>query len=207
MNKQRLLGCLLILIARSVPAGDTPHWSFEVKGGNFHSAEEQWADFYGDDQFRAYALAAGYKLTRQLEIGIETGYQADDGKGLAPSHGVLAGNVHYKLYPVHLQLTARGVFTPDQWLVPYVGAAWSRFSYSVETEQQSDTSGSVDGYQYRGGLQLLLDNMEPSTARNLESNTGIVNTYFFLEAQRTEAIVNDIDLGGTAYLAGLLFEF
>lgn len=207
MNKHRLLGFLLILIAQSVPAGETPHWSFEIKGGDFHSAEEQWPEFYGDDQFRAYALAAGYKLIRQLEIGIETGYQADNGKGLAPTHGVLSGNVYYKLYSAHLQLTARGIFTPDQWLVPYIGAAWSRYNYRVETEQQSDISGAFDGYQYRSGLQLLLDKLDKTSASDLERNTGIVNTYFFLEAQRTEAIVEDIDLGGTAYLAGLLFEF
>ncbi len=207
MNNKRWLGYLLFLVAQSALAEDTPNWSFEFKGGNFHSAEEQWGDFYGDDQFRAYALAAGYKLTRQLEIGIETGYQNDDGKGLAPTHGVLAGDVRYTLYPVHLQLTARGIFTPDQWLVPYVGAAWSRFHYRVETEQQPDVSGSLGGHQYRSGLQLLLDKLDRTTANDLERNTGIVNTYFFLEAQRTEVNINDIDLGGTAYLGGLLFEF
>ena len=41
---------------------------------------------------------------------------------------------------------------------------------------------------------------------------GVFHTYFFVEAQRTRAMIEtvsgeSIDLGGTSVLGGLLFEF
>jgi hypothetical protein len=38
---------------------------------------------------------------------------------------------------------------------------------------------------------------------------GVYHTYFFVEAERTKAKdkPSSVDLGGTAYLMGLLFEF
>lgn len=207
MSRQQHIGfVLLLLVTQGVPAAETANWSFEFKGGRFESAEEQWSDFYGDDRFSAYALGLGYKVFRQFEVGVEAGYLSDQGQGLAPGHGVLAGNVKYRLYPAHVQLTLRGIFHPDQWLVPYVGAGLSRLSYRIETDRQSDISGTTDGYQYRAGLQLLLDNLDPSAAADLAS-AGIANTYFFLEAQRTEARLAGTELGGTAFLGGFRFEF
>lgn len=197
----------VMLLAQSALAEEEPKWSFEFKGGRFESAETQWSDYYGNDHFPEYALALGYKLNRQIEVGIEAGYLADEGHGLAPAHGIPAGDLKYRLYPAHLHLTARGIFRPDQWLVPYLGAAWSRYSYRVETERQPDITGATDGYQYRAGVQLLLDNLDKSAASDIESNFGIVNTYLVLEAQRTEVSIDGTDLGGTAYLGGLLFEF
>ncbi len=41
---------------------------------------------------------------------------------------------------------------------------------------------------------------------------GVYHTYFFVEAQRSKAMINDVtgvsvNLGGTSILGGLLFEF
>jgi hypothetical protein len=38
---------------------------------------------------------------------------------------------------------------------------------------------------------------------------GVIHTYFFVETEYTAAKVKEVstDLGGTAYLAGFLFEF
>lgn len=198
---------LILLVTQTVTAAEIPKWSFEFKGGGFESDESQWSDFYGNDRFPAYAMGIGYKLIPQIELGVEAGYLADEGQGFAPSHNVPAGNVKYRLYPLHLQLTARGIFNPDQWLIPYVGASWSRFSYRIEPERQSDITGATEGYQYRAGLQLLLDNLDKNAAATLSSTHGIENTYFFLEAQQTRVSIHDTDLGGTAYLGGLRIDF
>lgn len=206
MSRKRYSSLALLLMMTEGVAVAEPNWFFEFKGGSFESAEEQWADFYGDDSLPVYAFGLGYKLLPQVEVGVEAGYLQDEGRGLAPGHGTLAGDVRYQLYPVHLQFTVRGIFHQDQWLVPYVGAGWSRLNYRVEVEQQSDSSGAADGHQYRAGLQLLLDNLEKSAAANL-NDVGIANTYFFLEAQRTEVSLEGVELGGTAYLGGLRFEF
>lgn len=205
--KLRFWYCFLMLLWQAASAADATDWTFEFKGGVFHSADKQWPDFYGNDRFPAYALSLGYMLFRQLEVGMEAGYLADEGKGFAPLHGTLAGKLKYHLYPLHLNMTLRGAFSPDQWLVPYIGVGISRYSYRVETEQQSDITGSLNGYQYRAGLQLLMDNLEKSSAYNLDRSFGIVNTYFFLEAQQLEVNSDNSDLGGTAYLGGIRFEY
>lgn len=203
---QRLCLALLLLGTQGAPAAEMPNWYLDLKGGRFESAEEEWSDFYGDDRFPAYALGLGYKVSRQIEVGVEAGYLADEGQGFAPGHGILAGDVKYRLYPLQVQLTLRGIFHPDQWLVPYVGAGVSRLYYRVKTQGQSDVSGATDGYQYRAGLQLLLDRLDKSAAADIE-DAGIANTYFFLEAQRTDADLEGVELGGTAFLGGFRFEF
>jgi hypothetical protein len=197
---------LLLLGTQGAPAAEPPNWFFEIKGGRFESAEEQWSDFYGNDSFTEYALGLGYKVSRQVEVGVEVGYLKDEGQGFAPGHGTLAGEVEYLLYPVHVHLTLRGIFRPDQWLVPYVGAGYSRLYYQIETEGQSDISGATDGYHYRAGLQLLLDPLDKPSATDIEEY-GVANTYFFLEAQRTEADLEGVELGGTAFLGGFRLEF
>lgn len=199
--------CSLLLLAQGLAAEEAPNWAFELKGGQFESDEKQWADFYGNNRFPAYALGLGYQLNRQFEVGLEVGYLADAGRGFAPLHGIATGDVKYRLYPVHLQLTVRGAFTPEQWLVPYLGLGISRYSYRIETEQQSNITGALNGYQYRGGVQLLLDNLDKPAAYRLNRSVGIVSTYFFLEAQRLEVDTDDADLNGTAYLGGLRFEY
>lgn len=203
MNRRQLIGLVLLLLCTQGAAAD---WSFEFKLGRLESAEEQWGDFYDNDRMPAYAVGLAYGMTRQIEIGLEVGYLTDDGKGFAPGHGILAGNVGYRLYPMHLQLTLRGQFYPDQWLVPYVGAGASRLRYEIETERQPEITGATDGYQYRAGLQLLLDNFDASSAAYME-DFGIESTYFFIEVQRIEASLNGTELGGTAYLAGFQFLF
>ncbi len=206
MNTKYLIICFLLL-AQAVSAEETTNWSFEIKGGHFESAEAQWADFYGNNRFPAYGVGLAYRLNRQFEIGLEAGYLRDEGRGFAPLHGITTGDVKYRLYPVHLSVTALGKFSQNQWLVPYLGLGISRYSYDIETEQQSTITGALNGHQYRGGVQLLLDSLEKSAAYHLDRNFGIVNTYFFLEAQRLEVNSEDADLSGTAYLGGIRFEY
>jgi opacity protein-like surface antigen len=206
MKSFHRIGLLLLLFVQKVAATEMPHWYFDLKRGSFKSAEEQWSEFYGDDRFPIYAFGLGYKVVQQIEIGVEGDYLMDQGEGWAPGHGTLAGTVDYRLYPVHLQLTLRAIFHQDQWLVPYVGAGVSHLIYRIKTESQSDISGSADGRQYRAGLQILLDNLDKSRGIAMQ-DYGVENTYFFIEAQRIESTLEAANLGGTAYLGGLRFEF
>jgi hypothetical protein len=89
--------------------------------------------------------------------------------------------------------------------------------YQVERSQQSTVKGFADGYHARAGLQLLLDVMDERAATNMLRDYGVYHTYFFIEAQRTRAMIDtvatttmpseSINLGGTSWLGGLLFEF
>jgi hypothetical protein len=186
-----------------------PHWSVEIKGGWFYPAIDNWETFYGRDNTWHYAGSLAYKMVRQVEIGIEGGYIKDSGQGYAPLNNVVTGRVIYELAPLNVFAVFRGVFSERQWMVPYAGGGWTRMFYKEQVDGQATVRGSADGYHGRAGLQLLLDDADSIAARNLYSDFGIRHTYFFVETQLTRVTVGapSVDIGGTSYLMGLLFEF
>ena len=191
---------------------ERPHWSLEVKGGLFYPAIDDWQAYYGDRKTGHYAASLSYKIFRQLEIGLEGGYIKDTGQGFAPVHGTFAGDVTYELFPVNAFLLLRGVFSEEQWLVPYIGGGWTRMYYREKIEFQGSVKGFADGAHGRAGLQFLLDGLDQSAANSFYLEHGVMHTYLFFEAQRTRAMIDtvageSVNLGGTSYLAGLLFEF
>jgi len=194
------------------PIAERPHWSLEIKGGDFIPDIDNWSQYYGRKYTREYGGSLAYKLLRPLEVGIEGNYIEDKGKGLAPLHNMPAGKVTYKLYPVNVFVLVRGVFSENQWLVPYVGGGWTRMFYRQEVEDQGVARGATNGYHARAGLQFLLDGLDPDAANSFYLDDGVHHTYLFLEAEYTRAMVDtvsagSVNLGGTSWLGGLLFEF
>ncbi len=218
MNSRKVLpgiGSLICLLLVLIPQGslasdgqqEAPRWSLELKGGNFFPKEEAWEPYYGDDKTGQLGAGLAWKITRQIEIGLDTAYIKDEGKGLAPQQGQITGNVTLELYPLQLFLLARGVFREEQWLVPYIGGGFTRTYYEQDIRGQERRRGSATGSHLRAGVQLLLDNIDRGTAWGFYDNFGVNNTYLFVEAQSSSVKVESIDLGGTSYQIGLLFEF
>ena len=191
------------------PLMEQPHWSLEVKGGRFIPAIDNWQTYYGKRYTSEYAGSLAYKITRQLEFGLEGGTIRDKGKGLAPTHGTLAGEVVYQLFPVSAFVLVRGILSENQWLVPYVGGGWTRMYYQEKIQNQTTVRGFADGSHFRAGLQFSLDGVDPGAANSMYLDYGVHHTYFFIEAERTRAVVKSVsaNLGGTSYQGGLLFEF
>ncbi len=208
---------ILLLLSVILPAAayaadsslDQPHWSLEVKAGNFTPSLSNWAQYYGKRDMPEYAASLAYKLIRQVDIGISGGFLTDKGHAFAPLHGTAAGSVTYDLYPVNVFVLLRGVVSENQWIVPYVGGGYTKMFYHERVEGQGSVKGSANGYHTRGGLQFLLDGLDRSAANSLYMDYGIFHTYLFIEAEKTTAKVKSVsvDIGGTSYLAGLLFEF
>jgi len=215
LAKAALVILLLILPAAAPaaePPADQPHWSLEFKGGWFTPDIEDWEVYYGREKTWHYAGSLAYKLTRQLEVGVEGGYIKDWGQGYAPINKIITGRVTYEVAPLNVFALYRAVFSEHQWVVPYIGGGWTRIFYREQIEGQGTVRGSADGHHWRAGVQLLLDEADSRAARNLYEDFGIHNTYFFLETQNSTAMINDlfgksINLGGTSYLMGFLFEF
>jgi hypothetical protein len=208
---------ILMLLALLVPAAaygaesvpDRPHWSLELKGGTFAPVLDNWSHYYGKRSMPEYEGTLAYKVLRQVEVGVSAGTARDKGQGYAPGHGTVSGEVTYELYPVNVFVLVRGIINERQWLVPYIGGGYTRMYYRETIQDQGTVRGSADGYHVRGGLQLLLDGIDRGAANNLYMDFGVYHTYFFVEAERTKAKdkASSSDLGGTAYLMGLLFEF
>ena len=211
--KKLILLLVITMLPSAVFASDAvlpiPHWSLEVKGGDFAPAIEGWSHVYGRRDMPEYAMTLAYKVTRQLEVGGGLGYMIKRGPAMAPIHGTQTGNVTYELFPLNAFALYRAVFSEKQWVVPYVGGGYTRMYYKQEIEDQGKKSGAVNGYHARGGLQFALDGLDVSAANNLYMDFGVYHTYFFIEAEYTKARVKETsaELGGTAYLGGLLFEF
>jgi len=215
LNKY-ILALILILIPCFAPAAETrsdrPHWSLELKGGAFFPAAASWSKFYGSSYTGEYGGALSYKILRQLEIGIEGTYSTATGNGILPNHVLVGGKNTHQQVPLNLFVLGRGVFNEDQWLVPYAGVGYTRLFYRNEVEGQKTTEGSVNGYHARAGVQLLLDQLEPQSARDLYLDFGMHHTYLFVEGRYTRAMadtnpVGSVNIGGASALAGFLFEF
>jgi hypothetical protein len=211
---KKIILLLLALMAPSLASAadmniDQPHWSFEIKGGQFFPSIGNWEQYHDKKYLPEYGAALGYKVQRNIEVGFSAGTAQGKGKGYFQGHSIIGGDVTYELYPVSMFVLARGVFSEKQWLVPYVGGGLTRIYYRESVKYQDSVRGSADGYHVRGGLQLLLDAMDQSAANSMYLDYGVHHTYFFMEAEYTSAKVGSTsyDIGGTAYLAGLLFEF
>jgi len=211
-----LLLFLVLALPATAPAAEPPvnraYWSFEAKGGWFYPDIDDWQTYYGRDNTWHYAASLAYKVIRQIEIGAEAGYIKDRGQGKGAISGTVTGRVIYETIPLNAFILFRGVFSETQWLVPYAGGGFTRILYREETELQGTARGYANGYHGRAGLQFLLDDTDGSASRKLYSDYGIYHTYFFTEIQYVRALVNDnsgaaVNLGGTSYLMGLLFEF
>jgi len=194
------------------PALERPHWSLELKGGVFIPDIDNWATYYGRRDISEYGGSLAYKITPQIEVGLEGSYIKDKGRGFAPGHGIVTGDVTYELAPLNVFVLVRGVFRDNQVLIPYAGGGWTRMYYREKVQYQGDIKGSTDGYHARAGLQLVLDSMDPRAASNMYRDYGVFHTSLFLEARSIRAMITDlngtsVNLGGTSWLGGLLFEF
>lgn len=195
------------------PAQEPPHWSIEVKGGKFEPDAENWETFYGKKDTDQYGVAWAYKPVRQMEVGLSIDFSKDRGKGLLADNSI-GGRVEYEQFPVTAFVLLRGVFNENQWVVPYVGIGYTQLYYKVDIQNDDKREGDTGGIQTRAGLQFLLDPINKRGALGLQRDFGVENLYLVLEVQELDAdketVSNggaDIELGGTSYLIGLLFEY
>ncbi len=191
------------------PLLEQPHWSLEVKGGSFTPVLENWSQFYGKRSMPEFAGTLAYKLLRQVEFGVGVGTMRAKGQAYAPIHKNYVGNATYELFPVNAFVLLRGILNEDQRLVPYAGGGFTRIYYREKASGEPTARGHADGYIVRGGLQLSLDFIDRNAQNRMYRDYGVYHTYLFVETEHNRAIVKSVstDLGGTAYLVGLLFEF
>jgi len=189
--------------------GTAPRWSVEIKAGRFQPEVPDWETHYGNDATRAFAVALGRKVIRQVEVGAELLYGSDRGQGNLPLNERRGGDVLYEFAPVHAYILARGVLSERQWLVPFFGAGIGQLYYRQQVSGGPSSEGSTAYRTARAGLQLLLDRLSPRSAMNLQRGYGIEHTYLILDFQRSSAEIDGTpwDLGGDSWLAGLLFEY
>ena len=70
--------------------------------------------------------------------------------------------------------------------------------------------GASYGYQWALGLMLLLDNLDPLSARDLDSTFGVNNSYLFFEWYNSDldgfGAGDQMQMGTNTWMLGLALE-
>ena len=201
---------LMMMVPFSVSADseEDPRWSIALKGGQGEMQTENWETVY-DENIEFGGIEFGWKFSQQLGINIGASYSRSTGKAKTESGRISIDDVKTKLVPVEISCVYRLVFANDQIFLPYVAGGYTHTFYKTQLNADERT-GDQSGYHLKGGFQLLLDLLEPSSADTMETRWGVINTYLFLEYYFSE--VDDFgsestDLGSEGIVGGLIFEF
>lgn len=201
----------------------------------FNGAKTPHQRYFGKDRRLMFQLELDYQFFTRFgsaALGVSAGYfrQKDKAFEIDPATGLETGqrsgdDVTFSLYPTALML----VYRADQlWkffgipFVPYGKAGLSYTIWSVyDANDKVTTAGSVKksgrgrggtrGWQAAAGVSLVLDFIDPGSARALDSETGINHTHLFIEWNKYAISglgqSNRLNVGDTTWTAGLMFEF
>jgi hypothetical protein len=201
----------LLCAARASAQGfaglDSPRWTYEIRGVYFRPDLDNFSTFYGDSHSSYFGLAGTYRLRDRLEIGGEYGLMKERGVGVLSETGALGGSVEYRLDSFHVFANVIFQSQASQIVVPYVGAGLLAARYRQEVELQPTIEGRTDlGWSARTGVRFQVGSHGPFSGSTSE-DSPYWRSYVFLEAQRTSAKVDAVNLGGSAVVLGFRMEF
>lgn len=207
----RYLTILFILALPAVSSGGERSGPFfSLNYGQIEPTSDDWKAIYGDKRVSNYRASIGYRLHPTLGVEIGGGYLIKDGKGKTLTGRNTGVETIFQSAPVDFTLLYRLNYFREQFIVPYVGGGVSYNLYWERIKDGNEIKGGMWGRHVTGGINLLLDRLDKKSARDLEEDYGINNTYLTIAA--TQSVINDfgkeeVDLGGWNYSAGLVFEF
>jgi hypothetical protein len=233
---------VLAMLAAAVPAAAqeskyaSPRWgAFEMSVGSYRpnidsefGGSGPFSTIFGSGRgvmFRAdfaYSLFVGYG---SLDLGIGVGYTQRTGKGQTLAGAASADDTSIKIVPTRLSLTYRFdvLALRYRWLplAPYGRVSLERYNWWVTNGSGDFASaggksgrGATNGYSFSGGLALLLNSLDPTLGRDMDRDTGINQTYLFVEF--TKSYIKDFGSSSSwnlsddrkvALSGGLLFVF
>jgi hypothetical protein len=210
---RRLLLLVPVLLVPLTARAEEPRWTVTVVGGIWLPAEDDWDDHYDSQVVADVKAGGGFRLTPWCELGLEVGYRKAEGEVDTTESGSPLGtglDQTLRVVPVQPYVLVDLMLSEDQLLVPYVAAGWTRYYYDHEVDSAPDTDGHINGYYARGGVKLLLNRVEPRSAKKARDSFGLKRTYFVTEAQFAK--VDDFggtsaDLGGWSFFAGTALQF
>lgn len=209
---------VLLLAAPASAQGNSdrsPKWgSAELGAGTVTPLGDVVQDVYGEDTYDATVHGrVGVLLFSIVDLGVSADFAQLTGRRIGAGGAQSAEITRLTLIP----LTATGILRLDvlknQWIVPYGGAG---AAYLVWSERNPAADAQVDGDKYGwtalGGVQILLDVLEPSRAADLDGWWGVNDTYLNLEVSKTSYDrfgrgVEGLDLSHWAARASFMFEF
>ena len=198
--------------ASSDGPGASPRWgAFEFSLGaykpnidaEFGGGVHPWSTAFGDGRgliFRADVSRSVFTKFGSLDVGIGAGYFQKSGKGLLADGTVSADSTTFKMIPLRVSLTYRFDVLAQRYgipLSPYGRFSLDRYQWWVNNGagktanfNGKDGSGATMGYSLSGGVAFLLDFLDPGLAREMDRDTGINDTYLFVDF--TKSFVSDL---------------
>ncbi|MBN1946733.1 MAG: hypothetical protein JW797_13745 [Bradymonadales bacterium] len=161
-----------------------------------------------------------------LSVGVAVGFVSPSGYGLLADGTNSVDETDLNVLPTRFNLAYRFDVLPRELsipLVPYLTVGldyylwWINSAAGIATYRSPDSEvieegrGQTFGWHVAGGVQFLLDVLAPRMSRTFDANTGVNNSYLFVEYLYAD--VSDFgsdssfQLGDSTLLFGLAFEF
>lgn len=178
--------------------------SFELGAGSYRPAIDSdftapgpYQTVFGGGRSAMFRLGFAKSLwsrTGSLELGFRTGFFSKSGHGVFAS-GANQGQksqdrTSFNIVPTSLTLTYRADFLPERFgipLAPYGRVALERYNWWVTKGSGGwSKSGATNGYSATVGLAFSLNFLDQGMARELDSDTGINQTYLFFDVTKSK---------------------
>jgi hypothetical protein len=191
-------------------------------GGNRHP----YADFYGSGRKLLMQAELDYQFFRKfgsLAIGGGLGYFSATAKNPATNGtGLTADSTNLQIIPLSASLVYRFDYLFERRQIPVVPYGKLGLDYAIWRVNDANDQiasdgrggsgrGGVRGWHAALGVSLVLDFLDPDSAKAFDDEMGVNHTHLFVEFSHADISglgqANKIHLGDTTWVAGLLFEF
>ncbi|MCB0394560.1 MAG: hypothetical protein KDD25_08365, partial [Bdellovibrionales bacterium] len=115
----------------------------------------------------------------------------------------------YTLYvfPTNLSAVYKFEYSYDQVLVPYVEGGVDGFGILETRDDGADPGYTVaPALHAAGGIQLLLDGLDPASIRAIDRNFGINHIWLVFEFRQYIGLDADVDFTGTLISGAVAFD-
>lgn len=170
----------------------------------------------------SWRIQAGRQFFNQLQLQMDVYHVKDKGYNFTVDGTEQSDDeTTLRLVPFNLGVSYRFDYVSEQAFVPYISSgatvAWLNLSsVDVDDNEVKENGHRIGGY-VGGGLEILLDRIEPSRAADLEISSHINDTYLVLDA-RYNWLASYLDgwnlkkddtlrFNGFLFTVGLKFDF
>ena len=222
-------------IRRDPPKSDLSpqNAAFEIRFGPYNPRVDEnlstpvFEDFFGDDNRYMPGFEVDWQIWRApyvgtLGVGIGWGYTRFSASNQIPGGGgnlddpPVAQSSSFNIMPMYgvgvlrVDVLAREFNVP---LVPYgkFGLAHA-FWWVDDGVDTAETDAGVTGKDTSTGTQaaiggmFLLDVLEPTSSRAVDSELGVNNSYLFFEWSMSDFSGDQMNVGSSNWVTGLAFE-
>jgi hypothetical protein len=169
-----------------LPTDATPAWwSLQVAYGSARLTDETLRETYGTNGHDTLQFDFGPQFYRFAEVNLGIGYYRDVASTTDANGEASGDEARFTVVPLSLDARLRLHILDEQPVVPYfrVGVDYALWQerWQLDAESFDKTSGAKAGWHYGLGGALLLDSFAPGRASLLEANSGINDTWLFVE--------------------------